>query len=304
MINRYNYNGGSWVKLDRPTKEEIKKIMDEFNIDPLVAHELSSPTPKPKVELHKDYIYCIMHFPAFKHTHSNDNNQEVDFVIGKNYVITTQYDTIDALHRLSKVLEVDEILKRGMFDHAAGFVFFRIMQEMYKSLGDELAYIEDWISEIEGRIFNGKEREMVVALSEVGRDLLDFKKVTNLHRDVLNSVEAVGHRLFGEHFVFHIKTILSEYYKIHNAIGSNRDSVQELRDTNNSLLETKQNEVMKVLTMVAFMTLPSSLIAAIYSMNTSFIPLAGTTNDFWIVIGFMVTISICIFTVFKYKKWI
>lgn len=305
MISRYPYKGGVWVKLDRPAKEEIKHIMDEYGIDPLIAHELTTPTPRPKVELRQGYIYCIMHFPAFKHTHRIGNeNQEIDFIIGKDYVITTQYDTIDAIHRLEKVLEVDEILNRGTYDSSAGFVFFRIMQEMYRSLGDEIAYIEDWIQEIQGRIFKGKEREMVVALSEVSRDLLDFKRVTNIHRDVLNGLEIAGSKAFGEHFVFHVKTLMTEYYKLHNMIGSNRDSVQELRDTNNSLLETKQNEVMKVLTMLAFMTLPSSLIAAIFSMNTSFIPLAGAVGDFWIVIGFMITVSLCIFAVFKYKKWI
>ena len=279
--------------------------MNEHNIDPLVAHELTTPTPRPKVELHKDFIYCIMHFPAFKHTHSiDDTNQEVDFIIGKDYVITTQYDTIDALHRFSKILEVDEILSKGTFDSTAGFVFFRILKEMYKSLFDEIVYIEDWIEEIEKRIFKGKEREMVIALSEVSRNLLDLKKVTNLHKDVLNSLEITGAKLFGEHFAFHVKAVLGEYYKIHNTISGNMESVQELRETNDSLLNTKQNEIMRFVTIIAFIFLPFSVVSGLFQMNTAGTPIIGQPHDWIAIVGIEIAVVVILYMVAKIKKWI
>lgn len=304
MINRYPYKGGVWVKLDRPTKEEIKEIMDEYSIDPAVARELTTPTPRPRVELHKSFIYCILHFPAFKHTHAENNNQEIDFIIGKDFVITTQYDTIDALLRLSKILEVDEILSKGVIDHAAGFVFFRIMQEMYKSLFDELAYIDDWTEDIESKIFKGNEREMVVALSKVSRNLLDLKRVTDLHRDVLHSLELAGAKLFGEHFVFHVHAVLSEYYKIHNTIQGSRESVQELRETNDSLLNTKQNEIMKAVTIFAFIVLPFTVVTSLFQMNTIHTPLVGQPNDWAIIVGIEIVVVVILYLIARARKWL
>jgi magnesium transporter len=70
------------------------------------------------------------------------------------------------------------------------------------------------------------------------------------------------------------------------------------------MLSTKQNEIMKIFTILAFVTLPLSLIAAVFGMNTTFIPIVGLPNDFWIIIGIMIITSLAMFAYFKYKKWI
>ena len=49
--------------------------MKEFGIHPLVAEELRSPTLRPKVDLYDNFIYLILHFPAFQHTHGHDPEQ-------------------------------------------------------------------------------------------------------------------------------------------------------------------------------------------------------------------------------------
>ncbi|MEK9185922.1 MAG: CorA family divalent cation transporter, partial [Patescibacteria group bacterium] len=79
--------------------------------------------------------------------------------------------------------------------------------------------------------------------------------------------------------------------------------IHELRETNNSLLSTKQNETMKMLTIIAFVTLPASLIASIFNMSTS-LPLVGQPYDFEIVVTMMIFASACTFLLFKYKKWL
>ena len=88
MINTYKKNSEVWMDIDNGTPEEIHKLMDQYSIHPFVAKELSTFTPRPRIEFHDEYIYCIIHFPAWKHTHSKDDvNQEVDFIIGDDIAI-------------------------------------------------------------------------------------------------------------------------------------------------------------------------------------------------------------------------
>ena len=88
MINRTTFKEAHWIDLYKPTQEEILDIVDEFKIDPIVAHEMISPSLKHRVEMRKHFIYLILQFPAFKQTNSTNESQEMDFVIGKNFVIT------------------------------------------------------------------------------------------------------------------------------------------------------------------------------------------------------------------------
>jgi len=305
MITRYTHKGVTWVDLESPTQSEIRQIMKEYSVHPIVAEELLLPTLKPKVEFYeKNFIYLILHFPAFKHTHSTQQNQEVDFIIGRNFIITTRYDTIDPIHKFSKVFEVNSILDKSGIGEHAGYIFYFMIKKLYRALEHELEYITDALREIESRIFEGREQEMVVELSGVSRDLLNFKQALSLHKDVLESLEPAGAEFFGDRFRYYLKGIIGEYYRVQNGIEANLHSLAELRETNNSLVSTKQNEVMKILTIMAFVTFPLSLIASIFGMNTKYLPVVGSPYDFWIITGVMAAAAVAFFLYFKHKNWL
>jgi magnesium transporter len=303
MIRRYAYKRAIWVDIVNPTTEEVRQVMDEFKIVPAVAEELVSPSHKSRVELHKDYLYLILHFPAFKHSHADDEKQEVDFIIGKDFLITARYETIDAMEKYGKVVEVNSILDRGFPEDCTGVIFFGIIQEIYHSLFNELEYIDSWLGKIEDGIFNDKEKEMVKALSEVSRTLLNFKKSTDFHKEVLESLDLYGRKLFDEHFSYHVRRLLDEYAKVQNTLRNNMEMVAELRETNNSLLTTREGEIMKTLTLLAFITFPLTLIATIFGMNTTQVPIVGNAYDFWIILGIMVSSTLMMFAFFKWKRW-
>ena len=291
--------------MESPTSEEVREVMKEFSIHPIVANELLSPTLRPKVDKNDNYIYLILHFPVFQHDDSGDTKmQEIDFIIGKNFIITTHYEQIDPLHDFSKMFEVNTITDKSNMGEHAGFVFYYIMRELYKSLSHELDHIDEELENIESNIFMGREREMVVSLSHASRDLLNFKQSTRLHKNVLDSLEISGVRFFGTKFSYYLHSITGEYYKIASTLEGHRETLIELRKTNDSLLSTKQNEIMKIFTILAFVTFPLSLIAGVFGMNTKYIPIVGIDGDFWIVMFLMFVATFFMFLFFRYKKWL
>ncbi len=303
MIRRYQYKDAVWVDVQTPTEDEVRLIMEEFSVNPRVMNEVVSPSLKSRVELHKDYLYVILHFPVFRHSHTQESRQEVDFIVGRNFVITVRYDTIDAIEKFAKIIEVNSILDRGVEENCTTIIFFGIIGEIYHALAYELEYIDSNISVIEQAIFDGREREMVLALSHVSRNLLNFKKSTDFHKEVLGSLDSFGKTIFDDHFSYHVRRIQNEYAKIQNMLANNLESVLELRETNNSLLSTKENEIMKTLTIMAFTTFPLTLMAAMFSMDTKYTPIVGHPNDFWIILGIMFGATVVFFSFFKYKKW-
>ncbi|MFZ2620970.1 MAG: magnesium transporter CorA family protein [Minisyncoccia bacterium] len=306
MINTYKYNSETWIDIDRGTTEEIHEMMNKYNIHPFVAKELNSENPKPRIEFHDQYIYCILHFPVRKHTHVEGKSQEVDFIIGKDTIITARYDTIDALHKFAKDIEVDEILdKNGDRKHKhTHFIFINMLRDLYASLFEELESIEDTTEEITSQIFHGKEKEMVISISEVTRTLLDFKRITDLHYEILESLRHRGEEIFGSNFGYEVETIIIDYLKINTTIKSNLEVLHELRDTNNSLLTSKQNETVKNLTVVGSIVLPLNLIAVIFAMRTEGMPIIKDSNAFWVVICIMLISALISISYAKHKKWL
>ena len=303
MISRYTYKDLVWVDVQSPTQEEVRSLMEEFNIHPLVADELLGPTLRPKVDLYHNFIYLILHFPTISHKHNGGEDQEIDFIIGKKFIITAHYDLVDQLHEFSKVFEVNSILDKSNIGEHAGFILFYILKDLYKMLDVELEHINADFNEIQAEIFSGKERDMVNSISHLNRDLLNFKQTIRPHKEVLESFEGAGKKFFGEEFSYYLRTITGEFYKVSSILDGHRETLLDLRDTNDSLLTTKTNDIMKMLTVMSFIMLPLSFIASIFAMNTTDTPIVGLPNGWYMLVGGMSFAGFSLVSFFKYRKW-
>jgi len=308
MITRASYKNVTWVDLENPTQAEARTLIEEFAIEPIVADELLSPTLRPKVDVHEKFIYLILHFPTAHAGHiekgETQKTKEVDFIIGEDFIITTHYDSIDALHDFSKVFEVNSILDKTKMGEHAGYVFYHMIQHFYRQLHNRVESVRDEMNEVEQQIFSGNERAMVNEISELNRILLTYKSALSAHQEVLRSFEHAGETFFGKAFIYHLRGIVGEYFKVAQAIEGSKEYLTELRQTNDSLLFTKQNEIMKILTIMAFVTFPLSLIAGIFGMNTSNMPFVGNPFDFYIILIGMMALTFAMFIYFKAKRWL
>jgi len=303
MRSRYEHNGLVWLDLESPSRAEVQDIVNEFDIAPLVAEELLLPSTKPRIELYQGYMYLVLHFPALRHSHKS-REQEIDFIIGKNYLITTRYDTVDPLHNFSKIFEVNAVLDKSNIGDHAGYIFFYMLKKLYKSVEHEVEYVRHDLATIEEHVFSGEEVQMVAAISRSARDLLSLRQTIEPHREILHEFEETAPRFFGDDFTPYTRTISNEYYRVHNHITRNIDFLHELRETNNSLLSTKQNETMKTLTVITAVLAPLSIITGIFGISSSFIPIVNTPEGFWFVGLLMLIGAAGIVTIFKLKRWL
>ena len=303
MHSRHEMSGLIWIDLESPSREEVQDAVDQFGIESMVAEELLLPSTKPHTEFYPNYAYIVLHFPALRHSHKT-REQEIDFIVGKNFLITAHYEPIDALHKFAKVFEVNSLLEKNAIGDHAGFLLILMLKKLYKAVEHEVEYIRHDLAAIEEHIFSGHEVEMVPAISRAARNLLNLRQVIEPHREVLREFEANGTEFFGGDFAPHLRKLSDDYYRVHNHIMRETESLHELRESNNSLLSTKQNETMKVFTILAFTTFPLTLIAAIFSMDTKHNPIIGLPNDFWIIVGGMAVMTACMFAYFKHKNWL
>ncbi|HSE35438.1 MAG TPA: magnesium transporter CorA family protein [Candidatus Paceibacterota bacterium] len=304
MITRYPYRELVWIDIEKPTHEEVRALMDEFDIHPMVADELLGPSVRPKVDRHENFIYLVLHFPAIRHSHGSSQAQEIDFIIGKKFLITVRYDAVDPLHKFSKVFEVNSILDRSNIGEHAGFLFFYMIRKIYASCIHELEIIRDQLGDAEEQIFAGRERDMVEQLSVINRDLLTFHRALRQHEATLNSLARASEEFFGNEFRHWIENVVGEYLKVEEMFEDQKEVLANLRETNNSLLSTKTNDVMKVLTATTFSILPASLLGQIFSTRAGGMPLIDSPYAFWIILTGMIILAGSTYFYFKRKRWL
>jgi len=306
MIKTYTYGQISWIDMENPTAEEIESVARSKTLHNIVARELLAPSNASKAIIFKDYVYLVLQFPI--RTKRDDHhiivNNEIDFVIGKDFVITIHYRVIESLQNFAKAVETNSILEKEAAEDHAGHLFYYITRRMYHHMRRNIDSVNAELAAAEDRIFSGEEREMVEVISNLSRELLDFRQTCRAHFETLESLDKAKGNFFDQTFGPYVSDIKENFIMVRDAVVNGHELAKELRETNDSLLTTKQNETIKILTVVAFVTFPLSLFTQLFMMNTIDTPIVGRPHDFEIIVGLMVVLALCMVWYFKKKKWL
>lgn len=304
MVKRHIRNGVTWVDMEAPAREELRAVMEEFNIGERVEEEIISPTPYPLVLCSGSYVYLILHFPT-TNPEGGARSQEVDFIVGKDFLITTRYEVVDAIHSLHRVFEAEELLDLPMKSRKADGLAERVLRHLYSAIRDQAEQAARAMDHVEEEIFAGKEREMVYTISLIGRVLLRFDTALSRHAEPLKAFleDLSTPHFFGKEFAGHAAHILAEHDHTTALVKSYRAVVGELRTTNESLLSASQNEIVKRLTIMSFFALPLTVVASIFGMNNEHLPFVHSPHFIW---GFLLAMGLLILLLlmyFKSKRW-
>ncbi|MBI4086615.1 magnesium transporter CorA family protein [Candidatus Kaiserbacteria bacterium] len=301
MIVRYLQDNTAWIDVLEPTAEEIRELMEEYAIDPGLVTDLAVPTRRADVVSVPGAVKITLDFPVVKLS-QREFPQEMKFIVTKNALITVRYADIAALHQFAKEFEVVATLQKTRKRLHGGHLFLAVMNALYGALSQKLDYIEARLVDIEEEIVSGREKEMVLDLSQMSQRLIMFRQTLVGHEYVLEQAKTHFGALFGASFAASLDTFDRAFAHLTQYLSTLAATGIELRETNNTLLTTKQNEIMKTLTILASVTFPLALLSSIFGMNTT-LPLAGTRGDFWIVIGIMVVAATVLFAFFRHKHW-
>jgi magnesium transporter len=304
MLTRHTRDAITWVDLESPTRQELQNVMAEFNINARIEEEIVSPTPYPLVVASQDYLYLILHFPT-SDPHGGARNQEIDFIVGKHFVITARYEVVSSIHNLHKVFEAEDLLGLpGKHIHGSALVE-KILRQLYGAIREEVEDTAHLLERIEDDIFSSKERETVLSISLIGRLLLRFDTILAHHREPLHSflLDLCKPEFFGKEFAEPMRQIEAEHDHAISLVSSYRDVATELRNTNDSLLSSAQNDIIKRLTIITTAAFPVTIITGIFSMSNENLPFNHSTNGFYLVIALMAITVVLFVSYFKRNKW-
>ncbi len=305
MLFRHAYRGGVWIDLEHPTEDEVRRVTQEFSISERLEAELFSPSPSPLVAKDVDNTFLVLHFPTHGTADGEIRDQEIDFIVGNGFIITVRYEVIASLDRLQKLLETEQLI--SPHDIIATDVLLEILfAHLYTAVRDHTSHIASRLTHIERDMFSGLERTTVRAISNTSREFLHVEAaLANQEEPLSRFLKALSAQgSFGASFGERSERILAERAQVARIVGTYRAVATELRETNASLLEARQNEIMKALTTITVLVLPLELIAFIFGMHALGTPLEQDPHAFWIILAIMLGTSGLMIASFARKHWL
>ncbi len=303
MLKTYHHKKNTWFNFIQASKDNFHPLAKKFNINPYIQSKFLNKSNRDKVIILDDNIYLSLHFPDLKN--EDYVSQEIKFIIGKDYIITNQEIKNEGLDRFKEVFESNATFEKNYeHDSCIVYIFLHMIEKIYENMIFELNNLEIKIDEIEENIFKGKEKYMVKKISETNRDLLDFRKNIRSHRETWNIFLKLSREFFKKESSYNsLESILISYEKTETMAQDLTDLLHDLRDTNNSLLTSKQGEMAKTFTLIAFLTMPATLFYTIISLPAAQNFFGNHLQDFWLIMAISSVLFILMLSYTIHKKW-
>ena len=293
----------SWIDFEEPNADDVIYIKKQFNLHPLVVEEFSTPTLRPKATEYETCLYLAIHIPLFDAGSKTTYPGELDIAITKDALITAHDSEIFQLTEFFRGLQVNN-RKRELYDLDSPAALLRYLLELLlESCFPKLDHISRKLDYIEKEIFAEHEKEMVLEISLVKRDILNFRRTMKPQRSVLESLAQKDYRFVDPKLKAYFQDLIGTNIRIWNSLESTKEMIEALEATNNSLLSNKLDLTMKVLTIFSATMLPMTVYSNILAMSAD-IPFGKNPNAFWIHLAIMLFVSLITITIFKVRKWL
>lgn len=296
----------AWNHTQNPSAADIAWLVKHVRLHPLVAEELSRPTMRPRVDAYDEHLFLVLHVPLFDPKFRKTRPVEIDFIITKTALYTITYEAIPPLDDFFRICATDQSCEELYASKTTGHLVAAVLKTLYGFALRQLDHIQEHIEQIEERVFANEhdEEKVVEELSIVRHDIIDFRRSLKPQQSTLEALAEEGMEFFGHGARPFLDGALGEYQKVWHLAENHKEAIDALYENNVAVLQIKQNESMRVLAIMAFVTFPLMLFAALFSMDTIGTPIVGSRYDFWIIVGIMVAATIGMFVFFKRKRWL
>jgi magnesium transporter len=297
--------GVRWVNIVNAGKAEINYLRKHYSFD--LAHlrltAASAIAQRPIIFKNQKYLFLILHFPTTKD--GRVISGEVDFFIGHGFLVTVHNNNLSALNKFFNLGKKDPNSLLSFSLESSAILLYEIIKRL---IGDCYSLLDNnslEINQVEDLIFSSKQKEAVKKILLLRRNIINIRKIMQNHKNILKKLTTMRSSLVDPVAIKKYYNILVEDSKrLWENLDNQKEMVEVLNSTNESLLNNQMNLIMKTLTVFSVIVFPLSLLADIFGMNAINMPLVDLKYGFWIVITIMILGSLGMVIFFKHKKWI
>lgn len=328
------HNGVSFINVSKPTASQIEFLNKNFGFSMLNLEDYLYKTQIPKIELYKDYSLVVMDVPYIEKGRREGGSSkptlipnvlsgrtslpsfpklprkkrisvgEVDFFIGKDYIVVLHDEKTPQIDELFEMCKITSKHREELMGQGAVYLFYRIIDVLVDS---SFSYVEDitnTIDYIDRRLEESTSASVIEDISMTRRNIVVFETMVKPALPIFADLEKGKYPKLNGEMTQYWSNILDHLQKIWERLEDNKELIQGIASSHESILSNRNNELVKFFTIITSVSFPFVIVNNLYSMNVHGLPFAEAP---WIVpilffVIFLGGVGVVIY--FKYKDWL
>ncbi|MFC1901179.1 magnesium transporter CorA family protein [Chloroflexota bacterium] len=293
----------TWTDIEKPTSRETDYLADKYPFHPLDLDDCLSRIQRPKIDEYKDYLFLVFHFPVFNPEARVTTPSQLSVFIGKDYLITLHKGELKPLVKLFKECQLEDEAREEHFSQGSAYLLYRIVDRLVDYCLPILSKIGHNIEKVEETIFS-EMRGAIREISVLRRDVIAFRRIIWPMRAVIGSLEPKVRPFTNMDLTVYFGDMVDHLNKIWDGLDEYKEIIEGLSDTHDSVATNRTNEVMRMLTVIATILLPITVVASIFGMNIPLGPFGDSSLSPLYVLLICLAIIIGMLFFFRHHRWI
>ena len=294
----------TWINIVNATEQETEYLAKHYPFHPLDLDDCLSRIQRPKIDEYREYLFLVFHFPVFNKETRVITASQLSVFIGENYLITLHKGELKPLVKLFKECQIEDESREKYLGQGTGFLLYRIIDRLVDYCFPLLSKILDNIEEAENAIFSENKRDTVKEISLLRRDIISFRRIIWPMRAVVGSMEPKVRRFMNRDMQVYFGDLVDHVDKIWDALDECKEIIEGLSDTHDSLATNRTNEVIRIVTVIATVLLPITVVASVWGMNIP-LPFQNSSLPPLLYVSFIMIVIISgMLYFFRRRRWI
>jgi magnesium transporter len=299
LIPKLSADRVNWINLDGLTDLAIiEKLQAHFCFHSLLIEDVLN-DQRPKAEEYDDYLYFTLKM-LYRIEGSVIDYEQVSFVLGSNYLISFQEKEGDLFDPFRERIRLDQGRVRKK---KPDYLLYRLVDIIVDNYYVVLDNIGEQIEEIEEGIHSNSTEHAFHKIQAIKKELIYLRKAVYPLREALSKLVKGETSFVEDENVRYFSDVYDHTVHLIDSLDTYKDLTSSLMDIHINTMNTKMNEVMKLLTIITTIFIPLSFIAGIYGMNFKYMPELNHPNGYPFVLIAMGVVMIGMIYFFKRRKW-
>jgi magnesium transporter len=290
-----------WVDMVKPEPEEVRILSEVFHFHDLAIEDAVSEIHHPKVESYGDFLYVILHGIDFKAREHLFHTQDVDFFLSENYLVTVHPGISRSIGKINEICtRNNRVLGEG-----PASLMHRIIDLMVDNYRPEVDKLQQRLDEIEKEIFGRSKSNLARRIIDFKRDVSSLRRVVLPERDVIGRLARREFSIISESLAYRYRDVYDHLVRLSDEGLFLQDRISSLLEAHLSAVSNQLNGIMKILTVIATIFMPLTVLTSLYGMNVELPHLpGGDAAQFWWIVLMMFAISSLMLYGFRRRGWL
>jgi len=291
-----------WVDICDTTAEDASFLESVFGFHHLAVEDCLSPRlHAAKIDDFGGYLFITVH--GVNHRSESDIVEMLELAIflGTHFVVSNHNFPMYSVEAIThQVEDTGRPMQRG-----ASFLAHALIDALVDNVLPTIDRMSDVADDLEEEVIRRPTQSTLEAIMKLKRSAVRVRRMMTPQRDLMNRLSRGEFALIGgqDALVFY-RDIYDHVVRINDINQGLLDRTDNALATYMSSVANRQNETMKVLTVVATIVLPLTLLAGIYGMNFENMPELTCSWGYYAVLGFMGAVAVGGISWFWARRWI